>query len=153
MATNASYKPQFYVVALGLAEARAAFPLIRTIAPDVNFDDWLDYVRRRGREGGFIGLYGESGMIVGLASYRLGERLSHGRVLALDDFVTFELSQAAPARAALMAAAEERARVLGCTRIEVRTGAHGFIDARSPKASGWLGLGLSMDSVILVKSI
>jgi hypothetical protein len=152
MATSASYKPQFYVVGLGLAEASAAYPLIRAIAPEVSLEDWLDYVRRRGREDGFIGLYGESGAVVGLASYRICDRLRYGRVLALDDFVTFELSQAAPGRAALMAAVEERARVLGCTGMEVRTGARGYADARSPKASGWLGLGLSMDSVIFGKS-
>jgi len=153
MATNASYKPQFYVVGLGLAEAGFAYPLIRSIAPEVTLEDWLDYVRRRCRQGGMIGLYGDNGVLVGIASYRLGERLRHGRVLALDDFVTFELSQAAPGRAALMSAAEERARQLGCTGIEVRTGARGFADAGSPRASGWLALGLALDSVIFVKSI
>jgi hypothetical protein len=153
MASHASYKPQFYVVGLGAAEAGAAYPLIRTIAPEVSLEDWLDYTRRRCREGGLIGLFGENGTVVGLASYRLGERLRHGRVLALDDFVTFELSQTAPGRAALMAAAEERARLLGCTGIEVRIGARGFADVGSPKASGWLGLGLAVDSVILIKPL
>jgi hypothetical protein len=153
MATNASYKPQYYVVGLGRADAAMAYPLIRSIAPEVGLEEWVDYVKRRCREGGLIGLFGECGTLVGIASYRLGERLRHGRVLAVDDFVTFELSQAAPGRAALMAAAEERARMLCCTGIEIRTAARGFADSNSQKASGWLALGLALDSVIFVKPL
>ncbi len=153
MATNATYKPQFYVVGLGVAEAAAAYALIRSIAPEIGCDEWLEYVRRRCRMGGLIGLYGENGALVGLASYRFGERLRHGKVLALDDFVTFELSRAAPGRAALMAAAEERARLLGCTGIEVRTSARGIADAGCDKAAGWLALGLALESVIFVKPL
>lgn len=153
MASQLSYKPQFYVVGLSPAEAGKAYPLVRSIAPEITLEEWLDYVARRCREGGLIGLFGEDDTLVGLASYRLGERLRHGLVLALDDFVTFELSKAAPGRAALMAAAEERARLLGCTGIEVRTGARGIADTASPKASGWLGLGLALDSVMFVKPL
>ena len=153
MTTQTSYKPQFYVVPLGLAEAEAAYPLIRTIAPEVSFADWLDYVQRRLREGGLIGLFGDDATLIGLASHRFGERLRHGRVLAIDDFVTFELSRTAPGRAALIAAAEDLARSLGCTGIEVRMGARGFADPVTPRASGWLALGLALDAVIFVKSL
>jgi hypothetical protein len=153
MATIATDKPQFYVVGLGVAEAEAAYPLIRSIAPEIDREDWLEYVRRRCRVGGLIGLYGENGALVGLASYRLGERLRHGKVLALDDFVTFELSRTAPGRAALMAAAEERARLLGCAGIEVRTSARGLAEAGVDKAVGWLALGLAVESVIFVKPL
>lgn len=153
MATIATDKPQFYVVGLGVAVAEAAYPLIRSIAPEIDREDWLEYVRRRCRVGGLIGLYGENGALVGLASYRLGERLRHGKVLALDDFVTFELSRTAPGRAALMAAAEERARLLGCAGIEVRTSARGLAEAGVDKAVGWLALGLAVESVIFVKPL
>ena len=153
MATHASYKPQFYVDALDPALADAAYPLVRSIAPEVRLEDWLDYVERRCREGGLRGLVDDNGVLVGLFSYRFGERLRHGRVLALDDFVTFELSPAAPGRAALLAVAENLARSLGCTGLEVRVGSRGFADAASPKTSGWLALGLSLDSVIFVKRV
>jgi hypothetical protein len=153
MATQASYKPQFYVGALEPVLADAAYPLVRSIAPEVSLEDWLDYVERRCREGGIMGLFADNGGLIGLFSYRFGERLRHGRVLALDDFVTFELSQAAPGRAALMAAAENLARSLGCTGLEVRVGSRGFPDPGSGKASGWLGLGLALDSVIFVKPL
>ena len=153
MATQPSHKPQFYVDALDPVLARAAYPLVRCIAPEVSLEDWLDYAERRCREGGLRGLYSVDGGLIGLFSYRFGERLRHGRVLAIDDFVTFELSQAAPGRAALMEAAVELARSLGCTGFEVRVGARGFADAGSSKASGWLGLGLALDSVIFVKSL
>ena len=153
MATQASYKPQFYVDALDPVLADAAYPLVRSIAPEVNLEEWLDYVERRCREGGLKGLFDENGALVGLFSYRFGERLRHGRVLALDDFVTFELSRAAPGRAALMSAAEELARSLGCTGVEIRLAARGFAEPDSPKASGWLALGLALDSVIFVKPL
>lgn len=153
MATKASYKPQFYVGALHLADADLAFPLVRAIAPEVSLDDWLSYVERRCREGGLMGLFGDNNVLMGLFSYRFGERLRHGRVLALDDFVSFELSQAAPARKALMTAAEKLARSLGCTGLEVRVGQRGLACADSPRAAGWLALGMALDSVIFVKSI
>jgi hypothetical protein len=153
MATQASYKPQFYVDALKLEEADLAFPLVRAIAPEVSLEEWVDYVERRCREGGLMGLFGADDVLIGLFSYRFGERLRHGRVLALDDFVTFELSQAAPARRALIAAAEDLARSLGCTGLEVRVGQRGLAHASSPRARGWLTLGLALDSVIFVKPL
>lgn len=153
MATQAPHKPQFYVVALALTEAEAAFPLIRAIVPEVTFDQWLDYVECRCRDGGLMGLIGTDGALIGLFSWRFGERLRHGRVLALDDFVTFELSQSAPGREALLRAAEELGRSLDCTGLEIRIGARGFIDVASPKAVGWVSLGLALDSVIFEKRI
>ena len=153
MATKASHKPQFYVVGLGIEEADAAYPLIRAIAPEVSPNDWRRYVRRRCRDGGFKGLYDNNELLIGLFSYRFGERLRQGRVLALDDFVTFELSQAAPGRKLLMATAERYARFRGCTGIEVRVGARGIADAGAAKASGWLALGMDLESVVFVKSL
>lgn len=153
MAAEASYKPQFYVVGLGIEEADDAYHLIRSIAPEVGPHGWRNYVRRRCREGGFKGLFDDSGILVGLFSYRLGERLRQGRVLALDDFVTFELSEAAPGRKLLMAMAEKLARHLGCTGIEVRISGRGVTDPDSAKAGGWLALGMALESVVFVKSI
>lgn len=153
MATNLAFYPQFYAGALLPAHADAAYPLVRSMAPEVTLEEWLDYVVRRCREGGLMGLFGSDDTLVGLFSYRFGERLRHGRVLALDDFVTFELSRAAPGRVVLMTAAVNLARSLGCTGIEVRVGSRGMTDAGSPKANGWLALGLALDSVIFVKPL
>ena len=91
--------------------------------------------------------------IVGVLSYRLGERMRHGLVLALDDFVTFELSQSAPGRASLLEAAEKLGRDLGCTGLELRIGAKGLADPKAPKAQGWAALGLELDSIVLVKPL
>lgn len=153
MATNASHKSQFYVVELGIADADDAYPLIRSIAPEVSQKDWQGYIRRRCRAGGFKGLFDGNGMLFGLFSYRIGERLRQGRVLALDDFVTFELSHAAPGRELLIATAEKLAQNLGCTGVEVRIGARGIANAASGKVSGWMTLGIDLDSVVLVKSL
>ena len=152
MATNPSFKPQLYVDELGLARAGDAYPLIRSIAPSISFEDWLDYAERRCRQGGLMGLFGQSGELTGLFSYRLGERLG-GRVLALDDFVTFELSRAAPGRTALIAAAEGLGRSLGCYGLEVRVGSRGIADADAPRATGWLSIGMTLDSVVFVRPL
>ena len=153
MATHASYKPQFYVDALPPAQADGAYPLIRAVAPEVSLEGWRDYVQRRYRMGGLLGLKSEAGGIVGVLSYRLGERMRHGLVLALDDFVTFELSRAAPGRAALLEAAERLALDLGCTGLELRLAAKGFVDGNGAKTEGWTSLGLALDSVIFVKPL
>jgi hypothetical protein len=152
MASNPSFKPQFYVDALGLPRAAAAYPLIRAISPELSLEGWLDYAERRCRHGGLMGLFGAGGEVTGLFSYRLGERLA-GRVLALDDFVTFELSRAAPGRAAMIAAAEALGRSLGCVAMEVRTGARGIADAAGPRALGWTALGMRLDSAVFVKAL
>ena len=153
MATNPTFKPVFYVDALTPVQADGAYPLVRAIAPEVTLEGWRDYVQRRYRSGGLLGLKDEHGGIIGVLSYRLGERMRHGLVLALDDFVTFELSQAAPGRAALLDAAQQLGRDLGCTGLELRVGARGMADDRSPKTEGWTALGLSLDSVIFVKPL
>jgi hypothetical protein len=154
MATaHASLNPQFSVGELCAAEAGVAYPLVRAIAPEVSLRNWLDYVERRCREGGLMGLFGADGCLIGLTSYRLGERLRHGRVLALDEFVTFELSQAAPGRKFLLEAAEDLARSLGCTGVEVRVGARGMVDGSSSRATGWVNLGLALDSAMFVKAL
>ena len=153
MATHASHKPQFYVDAITPVQADWAYPLIRSVAPEVSPEDWQDYVQRRYRSGGLLGLWDRQGGIVGVLSYRLGERMRHGLVLALDDFVTFELSRAAPGRAILLEAAEKLARDLGCTGLELRLSARGFADDCAPRAQGWTSLGLSLDSVIFVKPL
>ena len=153
MATNASHKPQFYVIELGIEGADAAYPLVRSIAPEVRPEDWRRYVRRRCRGGGFNGLFDSNELLIGLFSYRFGERLRQGRVLALDDFVTFELSQAAPGRSLLMETAERYARNRGCTGIEVRIGARSIANPGAAKASGWLALGMDLESVVFVKSL
>lgn len=153
MATRASHKPQFYVDALRAADAGIAYPLVRAISPDVSLERWLTYVTRRSREGGFRVLFDISGTLVGLFSYRLGERLQYGRVLAIDDFVTFELSRAAPGRAVLIAAAEKLGRLLGCRGLEVRVGSRRFVDPDSTKIEGWVSLGFALDSVMFVKPL
>lgn len=153
MATQASHKPQFYVDALTPAQAGQAYPLIRAVAPEVTIEAWRDYVQRRYRSGGMLGLWDGRDGIIGVLSYRLGERMRHGLVLALDDFVTFELSRAAPGRQALLDAAENLGRDLGCTGLELRLTSRGFADEHSARVHGWASLGLAMDSVIFVKAL
>ena len=52
-----------------------------------------------------------------------------------------------------MAVAENFARQLGCTGIEVRIGKRGIADPNCTKAAGWLELGMELESVVFVKSL
>ena len=143
--------PIFTVVDINENLFDAAYPLIRTIAPEVSAKQWLEYARKAELSGGLLGLVGAEGALFGLVSYRVQDSLRRGRFLLIDNFVTFELSRAAPGRLALCNAAEALARKQGCTAIEVRLDSRGFIDHATAKAQGWLDLGHSLTAVIFVK--
>ena len=153
MAGSAAYKPQYYVDALAPAEADCAYPLIRSAAPEVGARGWRDYVQRRTAAGGLLGLQSDDGALSGLLSYRISERLRGGAVLAIDDFVTFELSSAAPGRLALLAAAERLARELGCVGLELRLGTTSLAGPTGVGADPWVALGFGPVSLLYVKRI
>lgn len=143
--------PIFTVVDIDEKLFDAAYPLVRTIAPDVSAERWSDYARRTRLRGGLLGLIGAGGALFGLVTYRVEESLRRGRLLLLDNFVTFELNRAAPARHALCNAAEAIARDQGCTAIEVRLDSCGYVDQTTAKAQGWVNLGHRPAAVVFVK--
>ncbi|MEO5808480.1 MAG: hypothetical protein ABIR51_00105 [Sphingomicrobium sp.] len=131
----------------------AAYPLIRTVAPAVTAEQWLDYARKVRMRGGLLGLIGAENALFGLLTYRTEESLRHGRIFHVDNFVTFELNRAAPGRNALCEAAEALARKEGCTVIEFRLDSRGYTEGGTVKSQGWLNLGHSLDAVVLTKSL
>lgn len=143
--------PIFTVVDINEKRFDAAYPLIRTVAPEVSAEQWSDYACKARRRGGLLGLVGSDGALFGLVTYRVEESLRRGRFLLIEDFVTFELNRAAPGRHALCNAAEVLAREQGCTAIEVRLDSRGFVDHTTVKAQGWMNLGHSLAAVVFVK--
>ena len=131
----------------------AAYPLIRTIAPEVSAEEWSDYAGKVRLCGGLLGLLGPDGTLFGIMTYRVEESLRRGQCLLIGDFVTFELNRAAPGRRALCSAAEALAREKGCTAIELRLDSRGYVDHSTVKAQGWASLGHSLDTVVFVKSL
>ena len=153
MAMIASEKPQFYVVGLTEADIAPAFALIRAIAPATSLQQFALLAARRLAEGGMLGLFAQDGSLFGLLSWREEQRLDGRRVLAVDEFVTFELSRAAPGRKSLCEAAEQLAREKGCDVIEIRITGRGLGDSLAGRLQGWSSLGHRVESVLLVKDL
>ena len=143
--------PIFSVVDIAENSFAAAYPLVRTTTPDVSAEQWLEYARKVRMRGGLLGLMGPGGTLFGLLTYRDEESLRHGRIFVVDNFLTFELSRAAPGRQALYDAVEELARKQERNAIELRLDSRGFAISRSAKARSWLDLGHSLEAVVFIK--
>ena len=141
----------FSVVDMDEKLFEAAYPLIRTVAPDVTAEQWLEYASKVWMRGGLLGLIGPQSTLFGLLTYRNEESLRHGKIFVVDNFLTFELSRAAPGRQALSDAAEALARKQLCTAIELRLDSRGFAIDRSAKARSWLDLGHNLGAVVFTK--
>ena len=145
--------PIFSVVDMDENAVSAAYPLIRTATPHVSAEQWLDYARKVRMRGGLLSLMGPQSTLFGLLTYRSEASLDHGRIFVVDNFLTFELSRAAPGRQALCGAAEALARKQGCTAIEFRLDSRGFAIDRSAKARNWLDLGHTLQAVVFTKTL
>lgn len=145
--------PQFTVSSLGEARLADAYPLVRTFAPHVSFERWMEYARSTHEHGGLLGLYGADDALFGVLTYRCIHTLQHDCVMLVDNFVTFELSRSAPGRKALCEAAEAIAEQSGCTAIELVIGSRGYADGNSTKAQGWAALGHQLTGVVFRKEL
>ena len=143
--------PIFSVVDIDEKAFAAAYPLVRTAAPDVSAEQWSAYAHKVRMRGGLLGLMGPQSTLFGLLTYRNEVSLCHGRIFVVDNFLTFELNRAAPGRRALYDAAEALARMQGCKAIELRLDSRGYAIDASAKARGWLNLGHSLEAVVFTK--
>src|SRR3954462_15845901 len=113
-----------------------AFPVVQTIAPDLDVERWRDFaaavlavqelefeVRSTGRleaaphPRGIMTVQNARGYIHGLFSYTVEEHLRHGRVLAAENFIVLDLFDMAGAADELLNAMDSVAEGLGCTAI------------------------------------
>ena len=143
--------PIFSVVDMDENAFDAAYPLVRTAAPDVSAQQWRVYAGKVRMRGGLLGLMGPQSTLFGLLTYRNEASLRHGRNFVVDNFLTFELNRAAPGRQALCDAAEALALTQGCSAIEYRLDSRGFTIDGSVKARGWLDLGHTLQAVVFTK--
>lgn len=128
-----------------------SYALIRTLAPEISRAQWLRYARRAADKGGVLGALGEGGAIFGLLTWRREDCLRYGSVLLVENFVTFELSRAAPARKALCETVDAIAKEQGCSAVRLIVAGRGIVDPASNKALGWTSLGHDPDEVILTR--
>ena len=110
-----------------------AFPVVQTIAPDLDVERWRDFaaavlsaqelefgeesterIEAALRPRGIMTVQNARGYIHGLFSSTVEEHLRHGRVLAVENFIVFDMAGAADE---LLNAMDSVAEGLGCTAI------------------------------------
>ncbi|HEY0833176.1 MAG TPA: hypothetical protein VGE72_04620 [Azospirillum sp.] len=109
---------------LGLRQIDQAYPLVRTIAPDLEVERWRGFAtaltglsRASGAPGGIMTAQNERGYIHGLFSYSVRADLHYGQVLAVDNFIVLDLFNPAGAASVLLKAMEDVARAHHCAAI------------------------------------
>lgn len=102
-----------------------AYPLVRSAMPDVTLDNWsafaAAFVDRSNAlpHGKILTVENESGVIIGLASYRHLPDLRHGWILLVDHLFAFELLDRRHVAELIVDALEAEADRLGCRAIHL----------------------------------
>lgn len=144
----------YTVVDMSADRLGSLYPLVRAAFPGTSFERWLACGREMIGRGGVLALCGSDNSPFGFLSFEVRPTLKHGRTLRVDDFVVFELGRRGDGRRALLDAVEARARMEGCSILELRSGGRGRGGDRSGKeASTWIDLGFSLEGVLVTKPI
>lgn len=106
-------------------EGDSAYALVRMLDPGIAPACWSAFVEARRADGGILLLRAIDGPALGLASWREVEDAEEGSLLLVENFVTLELSAAAPGRRLLAGAIETLARERGCCGIRGTPGGPG----------------------------
>jgi hypothetical protein len=101
------------------------FPLVQTVAPEIELGAWRSFAQRLVEDGpaslcGGIGLRNAAGYICGVLVFRAEHDLRHGRVLAIDLFISLDFVSTQEATGALLQIAECKARELRCAATHIR---------------------------------
>ena len=108
--------PHFAIERLELEQLQEAWPVVRMSGLHANLDWWLsDATQLMERGGGVLAVRAPDGSIHGIATFEPTGRPANR--LAVEIFITFELSRGAPARRGLREGLDRVAAALDCTRI------------------------------------
>jgi GNAT superfamily N-acetyltransferase len=115
------------------AEILATWDVVRQLRPHLAEADYLPTVRRMMQTDGYrlASVADGTGIVRGVAGFRLMEMLYCGRILYVDDLVTDGESRSLGHGATLLAWLEREARSLGCAQLHLDSGvqrhrAHAF---------------------------
>lgn len=130
-------------------DLRHSYPVMRELRPALEGAD--EFVRRVGRqrEEGYrlLAAYEGTG-ILGLAGYRITEKLVYGRFLYVDDLVVTEMARGRRIGEALLAELREEARREGCASLVLDTGMANTLGQRFYFRQGMLPRGLHFSQPI-----
>ncbi len=114
--------PNFAVENLKRDRLLDAWPVVRVCGPQTNPDWWLNDARQLiERGGGVLAARALDHIVHGIATYEPLDDKYRGRILAVQDLLSFELSHAAPVRRALCDALDDLSLALGCNGIAIST--------------------------------
>lgn len=110
----------FKIMDLEQADLAQAWPLVRAADPGIGLVQWEtlgDALIKRG--GGIVGVAGEAGGLLGVATYEAVDKPRVGRVLQVDMIVAFELTRRPRIRSILCEELDEMVPRMGCSALAV----------------------------------
>ena len=143
----------FRTVALSEDEAAQTLPLTQVTWPEVDLEHWRKYIRSYAVHeprvlSGILALRDAGDYFSAMFAYRVELDLQRGHVLTVQLFTAVDLSNSTAFAQRLLAAAEAKARDLGCSSVEIR-----LYRAQSKLAFQLRALGLVDTGAIVSKAV
>ena len=105
------------------AELAACYPVMRELRPHIGEEHFLSQVRRQERASYRLAYVQDQDRVVAVAGFRVGESLSWGKFLYVDDLVTHSGYRSKGYGATLLSWLKEHATLQGCKQIHLDSGA------------------------------
>ena len=143
----------FSTVALSEEQAAQTLPLAQVTWPEVDLAHWRKFIRsfaaRTARApSGVLALRDTSDYFSAMLAYRVDPDVRRGLALTVQLFTAVDLANSPVFAKRLLAAAEEKARDLGCSSVEIR-----LYRAQSNLAIQLRSLGLANTAAIFSKTV
>jgi hypothetical protein len=143
----------FRAVALSESQAALTLPLAQVTWPDVDLEHWRKFIRSFAGYGerassGILALRDASDYFCAMFAYRVDPDVRRGMVLTVQLFTAVDLANSPKFAQTLLAAAEAKARELGCSGVEIR-----LYRAQSNLAFQLRSLGLVDTAAIVSKTV
>lgn len=112
--------PNFVVENLKRDRLLDAWPIVRICGPQTNPLWWVNDAKQLiERGGGVLAARALDHIVHGIATFEPLDDRYRGRILAVQELLSFELSEAAPVRRALCDALDDLSLALGCNGIAI----------------------------------
>lgn len=123
-------------------EVAACYPVIRELRPHISEESFVPRVRQLEKAGYMLAFVEESGRPVAVAGFRIGESLSWGRFLYVDDLVTLSTRRSHGFGARLVDWLTGYATDNGCSQLHLDSGiqrkdAHRFYEREGMPMTGY----------------